>query len=180
MARSSGLSKVLLSGNNRDTTKKGRGRQKIRLKDNIKEWTWLSRNTIIRRSDDHERRIMKSSLVVPKRYQGLLNRRRRRKENADKANLMLECRRLVAVQVGSLALPLTISTPILLGAFISECETWTGAAAPTANARQDSLKLLSSTLGVDPDAKKQSVSSSLITCCGNLHANLMITGNLEL
>jgi hypothetical protein len=27
-------------------------------------------------------------------------------------------------QVGSFALPLTIATPILLGTFISECETW--------------------------------------------------------
>ncbi|KAL8576680.1 hypothetical protein ACOMHN_025155 [Nucella lapillus] len=32
----------------------------------------------------------------------------------------------VLLQVGSFALPLTIATPILLGAFISECETWGG------------------------------------------------------
>nr|KAG5714884.1 hypothetical protein BaRGS_000372 [Batillaria attramentaria] len=32
----------------------------------------------------------------------------------------------VLLQVGSFALPLTIATPILLGAFISECETWKG------------------------------------------------------
>ena len=30
------------------------------------------------------------------------------------------------LQVGSFALPLTIATPILLGAFISECEMWRG------------------------------------------------------
>ena len=32
----------------------------------------------------------------------------------------------MVLQVGSFALPLTIATPILLGAIISECETWRG------------------------------------------------------
>ncbi|XP_076459203.1 chitin synthase chs-2-like [Babylonia areolata] len=35
----------------------------------------------------------------------------------------------VLLQVGSFAMPLTIATPILLGAFISECETWDGSSS---------------------------------------------------
>lgn len=50
-------------------------------------------------------------------------------------------------QVGSFALPLTLATPILLGAFISECETWNGANSDINNI------ISSNATTYDPDAE---------------------------
>ncbi|KAK7111424.1 hypothetical protein V1264_011059 [Littorina saxatilis] len=53
----------------------------------------------------------------------------------------------VLLQVGSFALPLTLATPILLGAFISECETWNGANSDINNI------ISSNATTYDPDAE---------------------------
>ena len=67
VTRSSGLAKTILQG----TVQGGRrrGRQRKRWEDNIKEWTGLEWNTILRRAENREewRNLVVKSAVVPKR-----------------------------------------------------------------------------------------------------------------
>ena len=74
VTRSSGLSKVCLQGTVEGQRK--RGRQKTRWEDNIKEWTGMSWNVIIKSGADRERcrRTVRSSPVAPQRSPGLWDR----------------------------------------------------------------------------------------------------------
>ena len=71
---SSGLAKTILQG----TVQGGRrrGRQKKRWEDNIKEWTGLEWNTILRKAENREewRKLVVKSTVVPQRSARLRDR----------------------------------------------------------------------------------------------------------
>ena len=67
VTRSSGLAKTILQG----TVQGGRrrGRQRTRWEDNIKEWTGLEWNIILRKAENREewRKLVVKSTVVPQR-----------------------------------------------------------------------------------------------------------------
>ena len=73
VTRSSGLAKTILQG----TVQGGRrrGRQRKRWEDNIKEWTGLEWNTILRKAENREewRKLVAKSTVVPQRSARLDN-----------------------------------------------------------------------------------------------------------
>ena len=72
--RSSGLAKTILQG----TVQGGRrrGRQKKRWEDNVKEWTGLEWNIILRKAENHEewRKLVVKSTVVAQRSSRLRDR----------------------------------------------------------------------------------------------------------
>ena len=74
VTRSSGLARTILQG----TVQGGRrrGRQKKRWEDNIKEWTGLERNIILRKAENREqwRKLVVKSPVVPQRSARLRDR----------------------------------------------------------------------------------------------------------
>ena len=74
--RSSGLAKTILQG----TVQGGRpgGRQRKRWEDNIKEWTGLEWNIILRKAENLKgwRKLVLKSTVVPQRSARLRDRRR--------------------------------------------------------------------------------------------------------
>ena len=74
VTRSSGLAKTILHG----TIQEGRrrGRQRKRWEDNIKEWTGLEWNTILRKAESYEewRKLVVKSTVVPQRPATLRDR----------------------------------------------------------------------------------------------------------
>ena len=74
VTRSSGLAKTILQG----TVQGGRrrGRQRKRWEDNIKEWTGLEWNFILRKAENREkwRRLVVKSTVVPQRSARLRDR----------------------------------------------------------------------------------------------------------
>ena len=74
VTRSSGLAKTILQG----TVQGGRrrGRQKKRWEDNIKEWTGLEWNILLRKAENREewRKLVEKSTVVPQRSTRLLDR----------------------------------------------------------------------------------------------------------
>ena len=74
VTRSSGLSKTVLQG----TVEEGRqrGRQRKRWEDNIKEWTGLEWNIILRKAENREkwRKLVVKSAVVPQRSTRLRDR----------------------------------------------------------------------------------------------------------
>ena len=67
VTRSSGLSKTILQGTVQGGTR--RGRQRKRWEDNIKEWTGLEWNNILRKAENRKewRRVVATSSVVPPR-----------------------------------------------------------------------------------------------------------------
>ena len=74
VTRSSGLAKTILQG----IVQRGRrrGRQRKRWEDNIKEWTGLEWNIILRKAENHEewRKLVVKSTVVPQRSARLQDR----------------------------------------------------------------------------------------------------------
>ena len=74
ITRSSGLAKTILQG----TVQEGRrrGRQRKRWDDNIKEWTGLEWNVILRKAENREewRKLVVKSTVVPQRSARLRDR----------------------------------------------------------------------------------------------------------
>ena len=74
IARSSGLAKTILQG----TVQGGRrrGRQRKRWEDNIKEWTGLEWNILLRKAENREewRKLVVKSTVVPQRSARLQDR----------------------------------------------------------------------------------------------------------
>ena len=75
VTRSSGLAKTVLQG----TVQGGRrrGRQRKRWEDNVKEWTGLEWNSILRKAENREewRKLVVESTVVPQRSARLRDRR---------------------------------------------------------------------------------------------------------
>ena len=74
VTRSSGLAKTILQG----TVQRGRrrGRQRKRWEDNIKEWTGLEWNIMLRKTENREewRKLVVKSTVVPQRSARLRDR----------------------------------------------------------------------------------------------------------
>ena len=73
VTRSSGLAKTILQGTVQGG--KRRGRQRKRWEDNIKEWTGLEWNIILRKAENREewRKLVVKSTVVPQRSDKLRN-----------------------------------------------------------------------------------------------------------
>ena len=74
VTRSSGLAKMILQGTVQGG--KRRGRQRKRWEDNVKEWTGLEWNIILRKAENREewRKLVVKSTVVPRRSARLRNR----------------------------------------------------------------------------------------------------------
>ena len=72
--RSSGLAKAILQGTGQEGRR--RGRQTKRWEDNIKEWTGLEWNIILRKAENREKwkKLVVKSTVVPQRSARLRDR----------------------------------------------------------------------------------------------------------
>ena len=104
VTRSSGLAKTILQG----TVEGGRrrGRQRKRWEDNIKEWTGLECNIILRTDENREewRKLVVKSTVVPQRSARLRDRWER--------NLGQRCHDMCRAMTGLRgACPLPVSVP---------------------------------------------------------------------